>query len=83
MPEQRSINVYKDGVLIGVDGYIEVSDEQLYEEQLAAEMNAVHEQAILALKNWDSLTAAQKWVILKGLVKWALWKDGWLKPGVL
>lgn len=57
--------------------------EEKYQEQLVAEFNTAHEQAILALKNWDSLTAAQKYAILKGLVKWALWKDGWLKLGVL
>lgn len=68
-PEQRPINVYKDGMFVGVDGYIEVSDEQLYEEQLAKEMNDKHEQAILALKNWDSLTLAQKDIILKNLLK--------------
>lgn len=61
----------------------EVSDEQLYQEYLPKEFNEVHEKAILALKNWASLTAAQKDTLLKGLVKWALWKDGWLKLGVL
>lgn len=60
-----------------------ISDEQLYQEQLAAEFNDAHEQAILALKNWSSLTVAQKDAILKNLVKWALWKDGWLKLGVI
>lgn len=59
------------------------TDEELYQEQLAGEMNAAHEQAILALKNWGSLTLAQKDTVLKGLVKWALWKDGHLKLGVL
>ena len=57
--------------------------EQLYQEQLATEFNEVHEQAILAYKNWGSLTLTQKDTILKNLVKWALWKDGWLKLGVL
>mgnify|MGYP001579038474 CR=1 FL=1 len=61
----------------------EVSDEQLYQEQLAKEMNAAHEQAILAFKNWGSLTLVQKDTILKNMVKWALCKDGWLKLGVL
>ena len=60
-----------------------ISDEQFYQEQLAEEMNAVHEQAIAAYKNWGSLTLAQKDAILKNLVRWALWKDGWLKLGVL
>ena len=59
------------------------TDEELYQLQLVEEMNDVHEQAILALKNWASLTLAQKDTILKGLVKWALWKDEWLKLGVL
>ena len=82
MPETRYVEEYKDGVLVNKIPY-EVSDEQLYQEQLAKEMNEVHEKAILALKNWGSLTLAQKDAILKGLVKWALWKDGWLKLGVL
>ena len=32
MSETRPINIYKNGVLIGVDGYIEVSDEELERE---------------------------------------------------
>ena len=82
MSETRYVKVYEDGVLVAEEPY-EVSDEQVYEEQLAHEFNEVHETAILALKNWDSLTLAQKDTILKHLIKWALWKDGWLKPGVL
>ncbi len=84
MPETRYVRVYEQGtgILLKEEPY-EVSDEQLYLEQLADEFNNVHTQAILALKNWGSLTLAQKDTILKGLVKWALWKDGWLKLGVL
>jgi len=82
MPETRYIEEYENGELINRIPY-EVSDEELYQEQLAEEFNAVHEQAILALKNWGSLTLAQKDTILKNLIKWALWKDGWLKLGVL
>ena len=54
-----------------------------YQDQLAAEFNEAHEQAIRAYKNWGSLTLTQKDAVLKGLVKWALWKDGWLMIGVL
>ena len=61
----------------------EISDEELYQEQLEKEFNDVHEKAILALKNWSSLTASQKDTILKNQVKWALWKDGWLHSGTL
>lgn len=61
----------------------EVSDEQLYQEQLEEEFNAVHKQAIQALKNWGSLSLKQKDTILRELVKLALWKDGWLVLGVL
>lgn len=63
--------------------YIKISDEELYQEQLATEMNDVHEKAILALKHWGSLTLAQKDTILKNLLKWTLWKDDWLKLGTL
>lgn len=59
------------------------ADEQAYQEQLAAEFNAAHDQAIQAYKNWPNLTLAQKDAVLKNLVKWALWRDGWLKLGVL
>ena len=92
MPETRIVST-----TYGIGGYdptltnnniiehvtAEISDEQLYQEQLAEEFNNVHTQAILALKNWGSLTLAQKDTILKNLVKWTLWKDGWLKLGVL
>ena len=83
MPETRYIDEYDNqGNVINRIPY-EVTDEQLYQEQLAAEMNAAHTQAIAAYKNWDSLTPKQKDAALKNLVKWALWKDGWLKLGVL
>jgi len=59
------------------------TDEELYQRQLEAEMNDVHQRAILAYKNWGSLTLAQKDTILKNLLKWALWKDGRLTLGVL
>lgn len=83
MPETRYTCTYNEqGNLIEKTPY-QVSDEQIYQEQLAAEFNFVHEQAILAYKNWNSLTLAQKDAILKNLMKWALWKDGWLKLGAL
>lgn len=78
----RYTEVYQDGELIAKEPY-EVSDEDLYQEKLAKEMNDAHEKAILALKNWDTLTLAQKDAILKGLLKWALWKDERLHLGVL
>ena len=79
MPETRYIRHFdKDGNELKPTPY-EVSDEQLYQEQLAEDFNNVHTQAILALKKWSSLTLAQKDTILKNLVKWALWK-GWLAP---
>lgn len=74
MPETRYIQEFKDGVLVQQIPY-EVSDEEIYQEQLRVEFNEVHDQAIIALDNWDSLTIAQKDLILKKLLKWALWKD--------
>lgn len=83
MPETRYIEHYDtEGNLIEKEPF-EVSDEELYQEQLQAEFNDIHSQAILALKNWDTLTLAQKDVILKNLLRWALWKDERLKLGVL
>ena len=76
MPKTRYIEDYnKDGTLKEKIPY-EVSDEQLYQEQLDKEFNDAHKRAILALKNWSRLTLAQKDTILKNLIKWALWKDG-------
>ena len=84
MPENRVVEQVYDGQGNLIETITaEISDEQLYQEQLTLEFNDVHEKAILALKNWNSLTLAQKDTILKNLVKWALWKDGWLKLGVL
>ena len=83
MPETRYIrNFDVDGNELEPTPY-EVSEEQLYQEQLGREFNDVHTQAILALKNWSSLTLAQKDTILKNLLRWALWKDEWLHYGVL
>ena len=76
MPKTRYTEEYDGkGNLVNKIPY-EVSDGELYQEQLEAESNDVHEKAILALKNWGSLTLAQKDTILKNLIKWALWKDG-------
>ena len=87
MPETRyqTIETYdSEGNVINTEQIpYEVSNEELYQEQLNAEFNDIHEKAILALKNWGSLSLAQKDTILKNLTKWALWKDGWLKLGVL
>lgn len=71
------------GRILTFDSPAAETAETLYQRQLALEMNSAHEQAIAAYKNWGSLTLAQKDTILKNLVKWALWKDGWLKFGVL
>jgi len=78
MPELRPINVYDHGVLVGVDGYEQVSDEQLRQEEINRQMNDAHTAARAALANWANLTLAQKDSILKNLVRWALWKDGFL-----
>lgn len=83
MSETRYIKEYdRQGNVINQIPY-EVSDEELYQEELETQFNEVHETAILALKNWDTLTLAQKDTILKNLLKWALWKDGRLHLGVL
>lgn len=56
--------------------------DELYQEALRAEFNDIHELAVLALANWDSLNLSQKDTILKHLLKWVLWKEGWLHPEV-
>lgn len=82
MATKRHIHIDLDGEVTELPP-IELSDEQLYQEQLAQEFNDVHDIAILALKNWGSLTLAQKDTILKNLLKWVLWKDERLTFGVL
>ncbi len=66
---------YDNGELIE-EVVSEVSDEQLYQEQLAEEFNSTHELLIAALKDWDNLKSKEKDVLLAHLVKRALWKDG-------
>lgn len=84
MPETRVIEtVYDQQGNIIEEITAEISDEQLYQKELEREFNEAHTKAIQALKNWDSLTLQQKDAILKNLTKWALWKDGCLKFGVL
>ncbi len=78
----ETIETYENGVLVATATH-ELTPEERYQRELAEEMNSVHEQALAAYKNWGTLTLAKKDAILKGLVKWALWKDGWLKLGVL
>ena len=83
MPKTRYTEEYDGkGNLVNKIPY-EVSDEQLYQEQLDKEFNDAHKSAILALKNWSRLTLAQKDTILKNLIKWVLWKDGSLHLGDL
>lgn len=47
----------------------EVSDEQLYMEQLEKECNETHLKVLLAINNWSKLTPAQKDELLKFLAK--------------
>ena len=52
--------------------YIEVSDEQVYFEQLAVESNEAHHLLLQAYKNWDSLNPIQKERVLKALLQFYL-----------
>ena len=78
MAEKRYVEVYRDGVKVTEIPY-GVSDEVVAQEMQAKEFNEIHTAAKQALANWDRLTLAQKDAILKNLLRWALWKDGWLK----
>jgi len=82
-PNERGAAVYTNGEFMGYEDIVTLTEEELYQEQLEAEFNDVHDKAINALNNWGSLTSKQKDTILKNLVKWALWKGGWLKSGTL
>ena len=78
MAEIRYVEVYANGVKVKEVPYV-VSDEVVVQENQAKEFNEIHLAAKQALANWDRLTLAQKDTILKNLLRWALWKDGWLK----
>jgi len=78
MAEIRYVEVYANGVKVKEVPYV-VSDEVVAQENQAKEFNEIHLAAKQALANWDRLTLAQKDAILKNLLRWALWKDGWLK----
>ena len=78
MAEIRYVEVYANGVKVKEVPYV-VSDEVVAQENQAKEFNEIHLAAKQALANWDRLTLAQKDTILKNLLRWALWKDGWLK----
>jgi len=60
-----------------------VSDEQLYQEQLGKEFNDYHIHVINMLNKWEQQQSQQKDELLKMLAKQMLWKDGWLKFGLL
>jgi hypothetical protein len=80
LPDEETKN---PGAIVEAHVPGQLTDEELYQAQLKVDMNEIHDTAILALVNWDSLTLAQKDIVLKNILKWALWKDGRLKLGVL
>ena len=52
------------------------TEEAQADQDLA--MNEIHDAAINALRAWSTLTLAQKDAVLRGLVRWALYKDNLL-----
>lgn len=56
-------------------------EEERVEDQ-AQEFNDIHAIALQALSNWSALSNPQKDIILKNLLRWALWKDGRLPAGL-
>lgn len=60
----RQISTYKNGVLVS-RAPIEVSDEELYQEEIARQANDSIHRIKAAFDNWDSLTAAQKREVVK------------------
>lgn len=61
---------------------IPYTPEEELEADQAEEFNDIHVAAVNALQNWAALTMPQKDVILKNVVRWALWKDGRLPSGL-
>lgn len=79
MPEIREVETVYDrqgNVVETVMG--EISDEQLHQEALAQEFNDGHIAALAAVNNWSQVTTKQKDTLLKQLVRYALWKEGYL-----
>lgn len=78
MPETRYVKVHDgEGNVVAEEPY-EVSDEELHEEALVHQFNDAHVQGLQAYNNWGSLTTAQRNIILKNLLGYVLWKEGWL-----
>lgn len=63
------------------------TEEELYQKQLEEEFNLGHEDLVLLIDRWGTLTNAQKLtasnLFIPYVAKWMLWKDGYLELGVL
>lgn len=80
MPETRYIEVYdSDGNLVAREPY-EISDAELTQEILDAHFNDIHTAALSLYADWDTVTLQQKDRILRELLGFILWKEGWLTP---
>jgi len=78
MPEIRYAELYDGaGKLIGRIPY-EVSDEKLRDEALKTEFNHKHLDWLEALESWGTTSAPEKWKIVNDMLRWILWRDGWL-----
>lgn len=80
MPQTRYIDVYdSQGKLIAQEPYT-VPDSDLVQEALRQHFNDIHVTALAWYTDWDSVTLQQKDRIIKELLGYVLWKEGWLTP---
>lgn len=80
MPKTRYIDVYDNqGNLIAQEPY-EVSDAELVQEALNRHFNDIHVTALAFYADWDSVTLQQKDRIVRELLGYVLWKEGYLTP---
>jgi hypothetical protein len=55
-----------------------VNPESTITEAERADVSTKLQAGLTALNNWGSLTAAQKDIVLKNILKYILWKEGLL-----
>jgi len=83
-PNQRGVELYKDGAFQGYEDITTVTDEELYQEVLEADFNDAHNRVIAALKKGViNLSKAELAEALTHLLKKDLHRDGHLTLGTL
>ncbi|KKM85337.1 hypothetical protein LCGC14_1290040 [marine sediment metagenome] len=81
MPRKHSTTTFDgQGNVVELQEWPYTPEEELEADQ-AQEFNDYHIVILAALQNWATLPGVQKDVLLRNLLRWALWKDGRLPLG--